>query len=865
MYLKYGTLDYTLANNGMSSEQWVGYRVIDKNSKVVALFNLDVFPDGKIGAFVRAGNYNSTTSSGVSGYMGVFAHKDGSVSYSISNSDKFREAIDNAAYIDANTIINNQVIIADGTDGKLKSSGYTIESSVPSNAIFTDEKVKTVNGVSSTNRYILFKANSGTDTSTCYTNTGFSYRSVAGTTSTDGYSQLVLGNSINSGTTDNQYGIIRFYPKTGAGGSSYANLMQTSMTNNSSITHILPATGGTIVNRATNTALTSNQVVIASGDSTISSSGFTIESSVPSGAIFTDEKVLQQNSTSGKYRPLLMGYDEINSPNDYSTTSVTNKTFKSQNLLFTPATGTLTTTNGYFKLLNSINTVTYQKTTDSGDTKYPAKWYCSMGKAPVDGDTVTITVPSEGGDNNGVYLSIEGNTNAKYKPISVSKTTKLTTHFAAGEIITLVYRATGSTNAIYPIGGGTETTTVSGGCWSVLNYYNTNTDTKVTDTVGTANTFYPAGKTGTGTGTVTQVFDTALKFTGTTGTTSAVGKAELTLGNATASGTANNKQGSLVIYGSTKYAHTINGAPTAARTLTLPDKGGTIAVTTDITDEKVAQEYTTSGNNYRVLLSYSANDITETKGARKSEYLSFKPSTKTLKIGSNTSGIIQFVNVNESIICELSQTPTIQNAYHYLPSKGGTLLNNANTQYSHNSNQFLQGPPLTLGTITINDVETDVVFDNSNYFQEKSQYPDTINYSVTGDKIKTSGTYYSVDDNGDFLVRIYYGRPSNATGYKENVGVKDIPYDFILAHATSNSSSSPCYITLSLIGDIGTSMYIRKKSYRIYKMNGDERQFNLTPITDSERAITINANGGVTNTAVSNVLVIYGIKIIKRF
>ena len=56
----------------------------------------------------------------------------------------------------------------------------------------------------------------------------------------------------------------------------------------------------------------------------------------------TDEKVLQQNSISGKYRPLLMGYDEINSPSDYSTTSVTNKTFKSQKLFFTPSNCTLT-------------------------------------------------------------------------------------------------------------------------------------------------------------------------------------------------------------------------------------------------------------------------------------------------------------------------------------------------------------------------------------------------------------------------------------------------------------------------------------------------------------------------------------------
>ena len=108
------------------------------------------------------------------------------------------------------------------------------------------------------------------------------------------------------------------------------------------------------------------------------------------------------------------------------------------------------------------------------------------------------------------------------------------------------------------------------------------TDENVKNTVGTANTYYPAGSTSTSTATGTQVSDTSLKFIGTTGSTSAVGKAQLVLGNSTASGTAGNKQGSVVVYGSTAYAHTIQGAPTAARTLTLPDKTGTIAVTSDI-------------------------------------------------------------------------------------------------------------------------------------------------------------------------------------------------------------------------------------------------------------------------------------------
>lgn len=143
-------------------------------------------------------------------------------------------------------------------------------------------------------------------------------------------------------------------------------------------------------------------------------------------------------------------------------------------------------------------------------------------------------------------------------------------------------KSTVSFSASLTTGTKVGTITIDGTSTDLYCQTNTNTDTKVTDTVGTANTYYPAGGTSTSTATGTQVFDTSLKFIGTTGTTSAVGKAQLVLGNSTASGTANNKQGSLVVYGSTAYAHTIQGAPTAARTLTLPNKTGTFALTSDI-------------------------------------------------------------------------------------------------------------------------------------------------------------------------------------------------------------------------------------------------------------------------------------------
>ena len=60
------------------------------------------------------------------------------------------------------------------------------------------------------------------------------------------------------------------------------------------------------------------------------------------------------------------------------------------------------------------------------------------------------------------------------------------------------------------------------------------------------------------------------------------GKASLTLGNNYNSATGANKQGILNLYGSTAYKHTMQGAPTADRTLTLPDATGTVALVDDI-------------------------------------------------------------------------------------------------------------------------------------------------------------------------------------------------------------------------------------------------------------------------------------------
>ena len=110
-----------------------------------------------------------------------------------------------------------------------------------------------------------------------------------------------------------------------------------------------------------------------------------------------------------------------------------------------------------------------------------------------------------------------------------------------------------------------------------------NTDTKlITNAVQSQTTNYLIMGSNTQEASTKRIDATGLSYSNYTGTTSAVGYATLTLGNSTAQGTSGNKQGIIELYGSTAYKHILKGAPTAERILTLPDKTGTIALTSDI-------------------------------------------------------------------------------------------------------------------------------------------------------------------------------------------------------------------------------------------------------------------------------------------
>ena len=200
--------------------------------------------------------------------------------------------------------------------------------------------------------------------------------------------------------------------------------------------------------------------------------------------------------------------------------------------------------------------------------------------------------------------------------------------FARGDHVHNITKTT--INTVLGTGSGTTKFYREDGTWATP-AYTTNTDTKLqVAAVTSGTTYYPI--VGTGTTAATRQYDTTgFIYKGTNGTTSAVGSAQLTLGNSTASGTANNKQGQLIIYGSTAYAHTISGAPTAARTLTLPNASGTIALTSQIPTVPTS----TGSNTTGITASTTA---TKTSLGTASSIYGVKSGTNSTTTASKASG-----------------------------------------------------------------------------------------------------------------------------------------------------------------------------------------------------------------------------------
>lgn len=183
----------------------------------------------------------------------------------------------------------------------------------------------------------------------------------------------------------------------------------------------------------------------------------------------TDTLVTQTNTTgNASYRLLLS-----ENANDTTETKTARKSTKLQ---FNPSSGQLTLGSGAH--INQAVTGTYTAASDGGSSaspnRYkPAKWTFNLGFDPTTGDTIIIKTPGVGHDY-GVYISTNNGTN--YHPVCIWQNgSRLTTHYAAGTYLHLVYDANQNTTSVFNIAGSDARQNVTGS-WYVLNYYDSNSD-----------------------------------------------------------------------------------------------------------------------------------------------------------------------------------------------------------------------------------------------------------------------------------------------------------------------------------------------------------------------------------------------------
>lgn len=206
----------------------------------------------------------------------------------------------------------------------------------------------------------------------------------------------------------------------------------------------------------------------------------------------------------------------------------------------------------------------------------------------IDGTTTHLYSPSGGtvtsvGISNGGGLSVSGSPVTSSGTITVSHADTSSQSSSSNSGRTYIQSVTLDTYG-HVTGLSTATETV------------TNTDEKLkVAEVTSATQYYPL--VGTGTTAVTRQYDTTgLKYKGTTGTTSAVGSSILELGNSTTSGTAGNKQGQIILYGTNSKKATITlEAPSADVALALPTSGGTLALTSQLPSVPTTAASNTTG------------------------------------------------------------------------------------------------------------------------------------------------------------------------------------------------------------------------------------------------------------------------------
>jgi hypothetical protein len=200
-----------------------------------------------------------------------------------------------------------------------------------------------------------------------------------------------------------------------------------------------------------------------------------------------------------------------------------------------------------------------------------------------------------------------GSSDGGWHPILSQKTTN--GDWAIGQLSgedSLRIAYTTDTNYNNKTNSSSSWTLSTGGVFSGKSATAGNADTvTATETNPSSSTYYRlmfAGQYGANT---SMRGNNGLQYCTREGTASQEGYAILQLGNSKANGTAGNKRGYLMLYGTTAYyTYLVSGAPTANRTLTCPNHSGTIMVRPTLLYSN------SSGTNGTVTLSASISNYT---------------------------------------------------------------------------------------------------------------------------------------------------------------------------------------------------------------------------------------------------------------
>lgn len=351
-------------------------------------------------------------------------------------------------------------------DGTPEAISFTIEKSVPSSAVFTDEKV-----TSSANHYTPSTA-SGSDESASASGAtaAWGIDVVKGVTlNTDGKGH-VTGISVESGKIPANP--VPSNNVTGSGTSGY--LTKWNGTNTITNGPQLGSSTTTYLNNAGNWTTPPDTKYGISG--AYGANNNTWVTTITAGGTGTTSTVPTASTSAYGITKLYNGVDSTSTGLAATANAVKTAYDKANHSHpYLPlAGGTLTGRVTTAKFLNYIVKGTGTAAADKGsgqNPRYvPAKWTFDTGQTVSDGDIIFIKIPVAGHDY-GVYISIDNG--ATYHPAVISGSSRLTTHYSNGNYAVFTFRSDGSAASMIPLAGNTDgaRATVTGGVWQGIDYY----------------------------------------------------------------------------------------------------------------------------------------------------------------------------------------------------------------------------------------------------------------------------------------------------------------------------------------------------------------------------------------------------------